>query len=56
MCTQSSLAQALFQSCNGEPLLGDMLTDPIVKLLMSSDRVRSNELERLLHAAKQRRS
>ena len=53
MYCQSSLAQAVFQPCNGEPTLDDMLADPIVKLLMSSDGVRSNDLERLLNAAKQ---
>ena len=52
MHTLSSLAQAIFQPCNGEPTLDDMLADPIVKLLMSSDRIRPKDLEQLLQSAK----
>jgi hypothetical protein len=54
MYTQTSLAQAIFlPSCsNAEPTLDDMLADPIVDLLMSSDRVRPIELQRLLQSAK----
>ena len=47
-----SLARAIFQPCNREPPLNDLLADPIVKLLMSSDRVQTKDLERLLQSAK----
>jgi hypothetical protein len=53
MLTQTSLAKALFLECaNGEPGLDEMLADPIVKSLMSSDHVARADVERLLQSTK----
>ena len=53
MYTQTSLAKALFLECaNGEPGLDEMLSDPIVKSLMSSDHVVPVDVKRLLQSAK----
>jgi hypothetical protein len=53
MITQSSLADAIFLPCaNAEPPLADLLADPIVHMLMSSDHVRATDLQRMLMAMK----
>jgi hypothetical protein len=57
MYTQTSLAKAMFLECaNGEPGLDEMFADPIVKSLMSSDRVARVEVEQLLQSAKRQYS
>lgn len=57
MYSQSSFAEALLRGCrNEEPPLAELLADPIVHLLMSSDRVRSADLESLLASAKRQRA
>lgn len=56
MGTQSTLAEAVLRRCaNDEPRLNDLLADPIVHLLMSSDRVRSADVQELLAVAKRER-
>jgi hypothetical protein len=53
MITQSSLADAVFLPCaNAEPPLADLLSDPIVHMLMSSDHVRATDLQHMLTAMK----
>jgi hypothetical protein len=53
MYTQASLDKALFLECaNGEPGLDEMLADPIVQSLMSSDHVARADIERVLQSAK----
>ncbi|MGO8915714.1 MAG: hypothetical protein ACLQJR_07395 [Stellaceae bacterium] len=54
MFTQSSFAQAvLCGASKGEPALDDLLADPIVQLLMSSDRVYPAYIRQVLQAAKE---
>ncbi|HZB93641.1 MAG TPA: hypothetical protein VE397_19485 [Stellaceae bacterium] len=55
MYTQSTFAEAvLLKGCNQEPALDDMLADPIIRLLMGSDRVAAADVRRTLAAVKQR--
>jgi len=57
MNTLSSFAQTVLLSASTlEPALDDMLADPIMRLLMSSDRVRPMDIQRILTAAKNNRN
>lgn len=54
MNTQSSFAQAvLLAASKAEPTLDDMLEDPIMHMLMSSDRVLPAHIRQLLKTARE---
>jgi hypothetical protein len=56
MYTQSTFAETvLLRGCHEEPSLDDMLSDPIVHLLMGSDGVQPADVRRALFSAMQRR-
>ncbi len=51
MNTQSSFAQAVLLAASKEPALDDLLEDPIMHMLMSSDRVLPAHIRQLLKTA-----